>query len=317
VKDEQNRLERCVELGVSMSKTMVSAKELAAKFNLVMEGKDREIENLGKLCSVKDSLLSFAETRDYLDEGLSKPNVCALIIDKAFREIKTDKTLLFSNSPRYTFYRIHNYLVGQANFYRIKTESVVSKAAQVHKTAFVSENNVRIFPGVIVGPNVTILENCVIDRDTVIQAGAVIGSQGFECVHLKNSVLFVLHGGGVRIGKNVNIGANTCVDKGVFDGDTVIGKDAKIDNLVHVAHNVIIGERVQVVANSGLGGSVIVGDDVWVGFNVTILPGLKIGNRAFISIGAIVTKDVSDGTQVTGNFAISHNKFLEHLKGIR
>jgi len=294
----------------------VSAKVLAIRFGFATRGEDREIRNLGKLRSAKGGLMSFAETRDYLERGLSKSNVRVLVTNKGFNGVRTDKMLILADNPRLAFYQFQNYLVRETDFYGRKLKSVISPTANIYKTAFVAEYNVTIGDRVIIGPHVTILENSIIGNDSIIQPGTVIGSEGFECVRYKNSVLSVKHGGGVRIGERVEIGSCTCIDKHVFRGDTVIGDDTKIDNLVHIAHGVIVGERVTIVANSGLAGNVRIGNDVYIGFGSTIL-GLKIGDRAFISIGAVVTKNVPKGMQVTGNFAINHEKFIKHLRMIR
>jgi len=294
----------------------VSAKELATRFGFATKGEDREIRNLGKLRSPKGVLMSFAETRNYLEKGLSKSNVNVLVINKKFGNIRTDKMLILTDNPRLAFYQIHNYLIKETDFYGKKVKSTISLTANIHNTAFVSKYNVTIGDRVIISPNVTILENSIIGNDSVIQPGTVIGSEGFECVHFKTSVLFVRHGGGIKIGERVEIGSCSCVDKYLFRGNTIIGDDTKIDNLVHIGHGAIIGKRVVIPANSGIGPSRI-GDDVCIGFSSTILGGLKIGNRAFISIGAIVTKDVPEDTQVTGNFAINHKRFIRHLKMIR
>ena len=109
----------------------------------------------------------------------------------------------------------------------------------------------------------------------------------------------------------------SCVDRGVFGGETLIKKYAKIDNLVHIAHDDIIGERTHIVAGTALGGRVTIGSDSWTGINATISNGITIGDDATVSLGSVVTRDVPSDETVTGNFAIDHKKFLDNLRKIR
>lgn len=108
------------------------------------------------------------------------------------------------------------------------------------------------------------------------------------------------HIGSVRIGHRVEIGSNTCIDRGAI-GDTIIGDDTKIDNLVHIAHNVRIGQRCIIVAGAVIGGSAIIEDDVFIGINASIKNKVRIGNGATIGMGAVVTKDVPAGETWVGN----------------
>ena len=106
---------------------------------------------------------------------------------------------------------------------------------------------------------------------------------------------------------NVEIGANTCVDRGSM-GNTIIRQGAKIGNLIHIAHNVIIGENTMIVCRSGISGSVKIGKECFIGVGATIRDGVTIGDGAFIGMGSVVTKNVKPGTQVYGNPAREANK---------
>jgi UDP-3-O-[3-hydroxymyristoyl] glucosamine N-acyltransferase len=125
---------------------------------------------------------------------------------------------------------------------------------------------------------------------------AVIGKDGFgfdEYGHIP-------HIGGVFIGERVTIGAHSCVDRGTL-GDTIIGNDTHIDNLVHIAHNVRIGQRCHIVAGAVIGGSAVLDDEVFVGINASIKNGVHIGAGAIIGMGAVVINDVPAGATVVGN----------------
>lgn len=162
----------------------------------------------------------------------------------------------------------------------------------------------RIAPNACVGPMVTIGDDCMIGP------GAVIGWEGFGYSRdgLTDALAIELGEGrwqmkeqryGVRIGDGVHVGANACIDRGSWR-DTVIGPGSKIDNLVHVAHNVIIGEDVLIIAQAMLGGSAEVGDGAWIAPHAVVREHVKIGRRAFVALGAVVVKNVDDGESVRG-----------------
>lgn len=108
------------------------------------------------------------------------------------------------------------------------------------------------------------------------------------------------HFGCVSIGDDVEIGRNTCIDTGVF-GETIIGDGTKIDNLVHIAHNVSIGKNCLIVAGAIIGGSVTIGDNCFIGIGAMIRDGVIIGDDVTIGMGAVVINDVADGLTVVGN----------------
>lgn len=87
-----------------------------------------------------------------------------------------------------------------------------------------------------------------------------------------------------------------------------------VDNLVHIAHAVKIGRGSMIVAQSGIGGRVEIGDNAWIGFGATIRNGITIGAGSRVNMGAVVTKSVPDGTAVSGNFAMPHDKFIDFVR---
>ncbi|AIC15923.1 DapH/DapD/GlmU-related protein [Nitrososphaera viennensis] len=142
-----------------------------------------------------------------------------------------------------------------------------------------------------------IIENAVLGKDVTIAAYAVIGKEGFGFDPESNYTKRWPHVGNVIIGDNAEIGANTCIDRGTL-GSTIIGENTKIDNLVHISHNVRIGKNCVIAAGAVVGGSAEIGDSVFIGLNATIRDHVKVGDNAFICMGAVVTKDVSTGTKV-------------------
>ncbi len=125
---------------------------------------------------------------------------------------------------------------------------------------------------------------------------SVLGGIGFGFTDgLRNP-----HIGGVRIEDGVEIGSNTCIDRGTL-GNTVIGAQTKIGNLVHIAHNAYVGKNCQIVCQAGIGGSAIIGDNVFVGFGAKVMNKVRVGDGAIIGMGAVVIRDVPAGATVVGN----------------
>lgn len=135
--------------------------------------------------------------------------------------------------------------------------------------------------------------------NVAISAGAVIGEAGFGAALGPRGMVDLPQLGRVVIQDNVTLGANSCVDRGAF-GDTTIGENTKIDNLVHVAHNVRIGRNCVLAAYTGVSGSTVVGDGVAFGGKAGVADHLNIGSGASIGAAASVFKDVPDGETWTG-----------------
>lgn len=155
----------------------------------------------------------------------------------------------------------------------------------IHETAVIPTSCI-IFPFVYIGPNVELGER------VVIQSGARIGGPGFGYEKQDDGVWkYRTHQHGVVIGDDVHIGANACVDAGRHR-PTRIGRGTKIDNLVHIAHNVEIGEDCLIIALAEVSGSVEISDGVTVSPAASIREWHKIGNNAHVGIGAVVVKDV-------------------------
>ena len=139
------------------------------------------------------------------------------------------------------------------------------------------------------GKNVKIGENCSLGGDGF----------GYEKDENDNWIKFP-HFGNIILEDNVEISNNVCIDRGVL-GNTIIKKGTKIDNLVHIAHNVIVGAKTLIIAKSMIGGSVTIGDNCWIGPSSSIINGVKIGNNVLVGIGSNILKNVPDNMVVAGN----------------
>ena len=155
----------------------------------------------------------------------------------------------------------------------------------------------RLFPGV------KILARCKIGPRVTLNAGVVIGSEGYGFDQVEGSHEKVPHLGKVVIEEDVEIGANSCIDRARFD-ETRIGAGSKVDNLVQIGHNVTIGKRCLVVAQVGISGSVVFEDDVMVGGQAGFAGHLTVGKGAKIAGQAGITKDVEPGAFLKGNPAL-------------
>jgi UDP-3-O-[3-hydroxymyristoyl] glucosamine N-acyltransferase len=151
--------------------------------------------------------------------------------------------------------------------------------------------------------------NVIIGANFKQGSNVTIGGDGFGYEKNEHGEYeFFPHFGDVYIGDNVSVGSNTCIDRGAVE-HTQIGNGTKIDNLVHIAHAVKIGDNCLIVAGSVICGSVKIGEGTYIGANVTIREHLTIGNSAYIGMGSVVTKNVGDNEMWYGNPA----KFIKKI----
>jgi UDP-3-O-[3-hydroxymyristoyl] glucosamine N-acyltransferase len=212
--------------------------------------------------------------------------------------------LIICEYPKQLYFSILNH------FFIEKENNGIASSAVVDSTN-IGENvnigcnsyigkDVTIGDNVVVKNNVSIECKCEIGANSVISSGVVIGTDGFgyykdaDGTHKK-----VPHLGGVLIGKYVEIGSNTCIDKGTID-NTVIGNHVKIDNLCHIAHNVILKDNAMIIALSMIAGSSTIGNNSWIAPGVMIRNQITIGEHSIVGLGAVVTKDVEPNTVVMG-----------------
>lgn len=290
-----------------------------AKYGLKLEVvRDGEFSNLGSLSQHKLKLLVNFYNVEYEAELLSNTSAsCAITYPHFIDKIPANLGVIVCDNPLETFYQIHHTLIEHTNFYGDKFPSQISPSAQIHPCAYISPDNVIIGDNTIIGPNVSIFDNSLIGNNVIIRAGTVIGGEGFEFKLIGEKMVTVQHAGGVKIHDNVEIQSNTVICKSVFKSFTEIGEYTKIDNLVHVAHDVVIGHKCRIVACTMIGGSANIGNNVWLGPNSTISSEITIQDGAYITLGAVVTRDVKAGGKVSGNFAIDHKKLIEFIKTIR
>lgn len=188
----------------------------------------------------------------------------------------------------------------------------------IHPSAVIAPS-ARLGRDVYIGPLCTIGEDSVIGDETVLHAsvhvyarvrigrrvlihsGTVIGADGFGYEREPSGELFKFpHLGGVVIEDEVEIGANTCIDRGTL-ADTFIGRGARIDNLVHLAHNTRVGASAAVIAHAMIGGSTQIGARAWIAPSACLRDRIRVGDDAVVGLGAVVTRPVPDSATVFGN----------------
>ncbi|MGH7579351.1 MAG: UDP-3-O-(3-hydroxymyristoyl)glucosamine N-acyltransferase, partial [Gemmatimonadales bacterium] len=179
----------------------------------------------------------------------------------------------------------------------------------------------RLAEGVVIGDEVVVGEDTRMDarvvcyagarigRRVVLKAGAVIGGDGFGYLSRGSGHERIPHVGGCIIGDDVEVGSNSCVDRGSLD-DTIIGQGTKMDNLVHVGHNVRIGERCLLMAGVGVAGSTRLGHDVILAGHVGVTDHLDIGDRVQVAAKSAVIGNVPAGSVLSGNPARPNRQVL-------
>lgn len=255
------------------------------------------------------------------------PAACILSPAQAHLAPKSG-ALIFAERPRSVFARLVPMLFRPRGFAMgpdIDPEARLEEGVRVAPGAVIAAGahigaGAEIGPNAVIGPGVTIgrrtrvgarvsIAFSLVGDDVNILAGAVIGEQGFGVAGDASGPIDVPHLGRVIVQDRVTIGANSTIDRGVFD-DTIIGEGAKIDNLCHVAHNCTIGRGVLIAAFGGISGSTSVGDGSTLGGRVGIADHRVIGPGATLAGGATVFQDVPAGEVWSGYPAKPLRKWL-------
>ena len=282
---------------------------------------DKEINGINTLKDAKSDEITFFHNKKYLKD-LPSTKAGAILIEKKFSEYIPDGVEpLFTDEPYLKLAILSRYF---AKPLIREGKPIVDEGASIASNVSIGANtkigkNVIIQAGAVIGsdveigdnsiiyPNVTIYNDTKIGKNVIIQAGAVIGSDGFGYAHTKTGEhIKIYHLGYVKIEDEVEIGANTTIDRGAF-GATIIKKGAKIDNLVQIGHNCEIGEYSIIVSQTGLSGSSILGRNVVMGGQSATAGHLKIAPFTQIAARGGVTKDIKE-SGVYGGFPLMPHK---------
>jgi len=278
------------------------------ELNLQYIGQDAEIHGLN-LCNRKSQhnhIISYVTSADYIDAVKDNPEIVCLLVSQdnyavySGQIISRDLSYIICDSPEKVFYDIHDYLYYHTDFYeKFCFAPQIGENCSIHPSAVIED-------GVILGNNVTVGANTVIRRGTTIEDGCeigcnnTIGSEGFQVLRIDGKNRKIVHVGGLRISTQTCIGDNNTICNSLFEGETYIGENVKIDNLVHVGHNGYVGDNAVVTAGTVLCGSAIVENGAWIGVNSSVLNRVTVGSGARIGIGSVVTRTIPEDALAYG-----------------
>jgi UDP-3-O-[3-hydroxymyristoyl] glucosamine N-acyltransferase len=289
------------------------------------------VQDIARLDQASDSDITFFHNTKYIDE-LSKTRAFACLIQSKYSSLLPRHTLpLIVDDPYLSLaILLHEFYAIKVN--RDRSQTYISEKASVSKGSVIGSGcyisdfvsigyGVIIKDGSFIGPNVSILHGVEIGKnayvepnvtisfakigdDAYIKAGARIGQQGFGFQIGKSGLVDVLQIGRVIIGNNVQIGANCTIDRGSMD-DTIIGNNVRIDDMVHLAHNVSIGDYCVIAAQTGIAGSTTLGKACMLGGQVGIVGHLTIGDKVSIAAQSGVMQNVEGGQRIAGSPAMN------------
>ena len=255
------------------------------------------VDNLSTISSASESSITFLTNSKY-SGNLKNSKACAVLVDESYKEDK-DFNYLKSKDPYLAYATLSKLFKEELN----NTFPFVDKSAVISENSIISKN-VYIGPHVYIGPNcviednVTINANCSIVQNvsispnTTIHYGSVLGSDGFGFAPSKNGYVKIEQLGGLKIGKNVEIGANCSIDRGALD-DTEIHNGVILDNLIHIAHNVVLGENSAIAASCAIAGSTKIGKNFQMGGLSGVLGHLEICDDVTVGAHTLITKNIS------------------------
>ena len=225
--------------------------------------------------------------------------------------------LAVSREPMVVVDKIHRILASDNQRLRKSFETRIDPTARIDPGAVVAPRDVVVEAECEILAGAIVHSGTHVGRGTRIHSNAVIGADAYEVVVINGQQRLRPQTGGTAIGKNCEILSGTIVTRAAFCGATTIGNNVVLDCNSTVSHDCRISDNARVGGNSWLGGRVTIGEGASIGPNVAVANGVAVGQRAKVSIGSVVTRDVKADRQVSGNFAISHDRFLANLRKIR
>lgn len=263
------------------------------------------IDNLADVAHVNQTTLDWVNpSKTNKQEIVEKSPARVLLVDENVKYVE-GKVLIYVKNPKRALATIGNAFFVKKQEPGIHPTAIVDKDAKISRTASIGAYAVigkaEIGEGTVISPFVRIYDNVTIGDCCFIKEGAVIGGAGFGFERDEEGNRFRFPQiGGVKIGNHVDIGANTCVDRGALS-DTILEDYAKVDNLCHIAHNARVGKNAVVVACAEVSGSCVIGEDTWVGPNACIRDQRSVGSNSLIGMGSVVVKNIPDNEVWAGN----------------
>lgn len=285
---------------------------------LELADSDTEISRIAPLDSAGPGDLSFLSNPRY-QQQLAASKAACVIVAPAMRDAAMQRGACIVAPDPYVYFaratQLWKQLHAPALLRGVHPSAVVDPQAQIDPTAYVGplcvvERGARIGAHTVLKSRVTVGENCVVGARCLLHAGVVLGSDGFGFAPERGTWVKIEQLGAVRIGDDVEIGANTCVDRGALD-DTVIENGVKLDNLVQIGHNVHVGQHVAMAGCVGVAGSARIGAHCTVGGGAIVLGHLQLAENVHISAATVVTRSLNKPGVYTGMFPVDENNKWE------
>jgi len=279
---------------------------------------DLLIRSLAPLQSAAADQISFLSHARYQSQ-LAQSAAGCVIVQPAFEaQVLSRSAAILTDDPYLYFARLtqlwrlqHADVSGP----RIHPSAVIDPHATVADDARIGplcvvEQGAVVGPGTVLKSRVTVGENCTLGARCIVHSGVVIGADGFGFAPHEGQWIKIEQLGAVRIGDDVEIGANTCIDRGALE-DTVIENGVKLDNLIQIGHNVHVGAHTAMAGCVGVAGSARIGAHCTVGGGAVVLGHLTLADHVHISAASVVTRSILQPGQYTGMFPLDSNASWE------
>ena len=257
---------------------------------------DLKIDNIATIESAEEGSITFLSNSKY--NKLLERTRASVVIVKEGTKINSEKTFLTCSDPYLAYAKLSKLFSSEIDF----SKGTFTDNSFIHETAFIGKN-VVIGPNVFIGensvigdqtvvyPNTTILKDVTIGQDCIIHPNSVLGSDGFGFASEKNNFHKIEQLGALKIGDNVEIGAGCTIDKGAIS-NTLIADGVKLDNQIHIAHNVSIGSNSAIAACCAIAGSSKIGKNFKMGGLSGVLGHLEICDDVTVGAHTLITKSI-------------------------
>jgi UDP-3-O-[3-hydroxymyristoyl] glucosamine N-acyltransferase len=275
------------------------------------------IDHIATLEAAQASHIGFVANPRYRSQLAGTRAGCVIVAPVLAEEAAARGTAIVTADPYLYYARLSQWWAESDSAPQpgVHSSTVVELGAQIDASATVGAlcyvgANAVIGAGTRIAARVTVGERCVIGQRCIVHSGVVIGADGFGFAPHEGRWEKIAQLGAVRIGNDVEIGANTCIDRGALD-DTVIEDGVKLDNLIQIGHNVRIGTHTAMAGCVGVAGSAKIGARCTVGGSAGILGHLEIADDVHISSFSLVTRSIAKPGQYTGVFPLDDNASWE------
>ena len=275
---------------------------------------EQRIDRLAPLESAGPQDLGFLSNPRY-QQQLTASRAACVIVGPAMEDVARARgACIVADDPYVYFARVTQFWKkhhARAQVPGVHASAVVDAEAVVHPGAWIGplcvvERGAHIGAGTVLKSRVTVGEDCHIGARCTVHAGVVIGADGFGFAQQGGEWIKIEQLGAVRIGNDVEIGANTCIDRGALQ-DTVIEDGVKLDNLIQIGHNVRIGKHAAMAGCVGVAGSATIGAHCTLGGGAIVLGHLALADNVHISAATVVTRSLGRPGHYTGMFPIDDN----------